>query len=252
MLGAAATVTGPVLAQDTDDAPEPELIAAQEFSLGERFSGPGWELEVQDAFSVRSPDRADYTEVRVGVAMTTTSTALPYLFNGLTGGNGYPELTLRDSSGEHRTIPVTDPGAHLLPGSVLSLMLPGVPARWTVGFEVPTAFASTLLLDASWDGQVVATWDLRGPLLALTLSHLYSFVVNYLMGGEFLRMSLQKIMFQPYGRIVALHVAILLGGLGAQLLGSPVWALLILIAVKIGFDVTAHLRAHRYEQAPHA
>jgi hypothetical protein len=90
----------------------------------------------------------------------------------------------------------------------------------------------------------VATWHLGMPLLALTASHLYSFVANYLLGGEYLRTPLQKVMFRPYGRIIALHVAILLGGLFAQVLGSPIWALLILIAVKIGFDVTAHLRAH--------
>lgn len=98
----------------------------------------------------------------------------------------------------------------------------------------------------------IATWHLGLPLLALTASHLYSFVANYLLGGEFRRTPLPKIMFQPYGRIVALHVAILAGGFLAQFLGSPVWALLILIAVKIGFDVAAHLRAHPPEGSPGA
>lgn len=95
----------------------------------------------------------------------------------------------------------------------------------------------------------IATWHLGLPLLVLTASHLYSFVTNYLVGGEYRRTPLLKIMFLPYGRVIALHVAIVLGGLFAQVLGSPVWALLLLIAVKIGFDLTAHRRVHQFEES---
>lgn len=45
------------------------------------------------------------------------------------------------------------------------------------------------------------------------------------------------IMFTPYGRIIILHVTILFGGLAAQELGSPVWALLLLAALKTGYDI---------------
>jgi energy-converting hydrogenase Eha subunit C len=51
-------------------------------------------------------------------------------------------------------------------------------------------------------------------------------------------------MTQPYQRVVVLHIAIILGGIGAIALGSPLWALLVLLAMKIGLDLKAHLKEH--------
>lgn len=50
---------------------------------------------------------------------------------------------------------------------------------------------------------------------------------------------IEMIMFSPYGRIVVLHVAILVGGLLAQQLGEPLWALAVLIVLKTLYDVGA-------------
>jgi hypothetical protein len=44
---------------------------------------------------------------------------------------------------------------------------------------------------------------------------------------------------------VVLHLAILLGGAAAMMLGSPLWALLALLGVKIAVDLKAHLKEHR-------
>ena len=82
-------------------------------------------------------------------------------------------------------------------------------------------------------------------VLALAASHLFSFFWNYLGRGEFRRASVNALMAQPYGRVVVLHVAILGGGFAAQALGSPVWALLLLIVLKVGLDLRAHLKEHR-------
>lgn len=46
-----------------------------------------------------------------------------------------------------------------------------------------------------------------------------------------------RIMFSPYGRILILHVTIIFGGLLAQELGAPIWALGLLIGLKIAYDV---------------
>jgi hypothetical protein len=43
---------------------------------------------------------------------------------------------------------------------------------------------------------------------------------------------------------VVLHVTIILGGIGAMALGSPLWALLVLLAMKIGLDLKAHVKEH--------
>ena len=46
-----------------------------------------------------------------------------------------------------------------------------------------------------------------------------------------------EIMISPYGRIVVLHLTIIFGGLAAQSLGAPIWALALLIVLKTGYDV---------------
>ncbi len=82
------------------------------------------------------------------------------------------------------------------------------------------------------------------PLAALLASHGFSFLWNYLYRGEFRSAQLAGLMAKPYGRVVVLHVAIIFGGIAAMALGSPVWALLVLLALKIGLDLKAHLKEH--------
>jgi hypothetical protein len=82
------------------------------------------------------------------------------------------------------------------------------------------------------------------PLGALVASHAFSFLWNYLYRGEFRRAKLAELMARPYGRVVVLHLTILFGGFGAMALGSPLWALLLLIGLKIGLDVKAHVKEH--------
>jgi len=91
----------------------------------------------------------------------------------------------------------------------------------------------------------VREYGLEIAVLALAASHLFSFLWNYLGRGEFRRVSLRTLMARPYGRVVVLHLAILGGGFAASALGSPVWALMLLVALKIGFDLHAHLKEHR-------
>jgi len=91
----------------------------------------------------------------------------------------------------------------------------------------------------------VREYGLEIAVLALAASHLTSFLWNYLGRGEFRRASLRALMAQPYGRVVVLHLAILGGGFAASALGAPVWALLLLIVLKVGFDLRAHLKEHR-------
>lgn len=57
-------------------------------------------------------------------------------------------------------------------------------------------------------------------------------------------------MSQPYRRIVVLHLTIILGGGAAMALGSPTWALVALLALKIGMDLRAHLAEHASVGAP--
>jgi hypothetical protein len=80
------------------------------------------------------------------------------------------------------------------------------------------------------------------PVLALVVSHGVSFVTNFLRGGEYRTVTLPRLMFQPYGRIVILHVTILGGGFLMLVLKSPTVGLTFLIVVKCVVDLVAHLR----------
>jgi len=81
--------------------------------------------------------------------------------------------------------------------------------------------------------------------LAIAASHAFSFLHNYLASGEFKRTSPQQLMMQPYARVVVLHITILAGGFAAKAAGAPVFALLVLIVLKTGIDLVAHLAERR-------
>jgi hypothetical protein len=92
--------------------------------------------------------------------------------------------------------------------------------------------------------RAAADYGLWPPIAVLVGSHLFSFLWNYLYRGEFRRARLTDMMTRPYARVVALHVGILLGGFAAMMLGSPLWALVVLLAMKIGLDLKAHAKEH--------
>jgi hypothetical protein len=81
-------------------------------------------------------------------------------------------------------------------------------------------------------------------LLALVASHGFSFLWNYLWQGEYRRVSPDELMARPYTRVVILHLVIIFGALPVALFHAPVAALVLLVALKIGADVTAHLYEH--------
>jgi len=91
----------------------------------------------------------------------------------------------------------------------------------------------------------VGNAGLRWPVAGLIASHGFSFLHNYLAGGEYRRAKVPLLMFQPYARVVVLHVVVLLGAFLAQALGTPVVALILLILLKTAIDLASHLRERR-------
>jgi hypothetical protein len=59
---------------------------------------------------------------------------------------------------------------------------------------------------------------------------------------EYERISPSRQTFAVYGRVVVLHVAIVIGGLVIAILGSPIWILVVLIAGKTLFDLSLDRR----------
>jgi hypothetical protein len=97
---------------------------------------------------------------------------------------------------------------------------------------------------------LLAPEGLLWPLAALAASHGFSFAANFLGAGEWRKEQGMALMAQPYGRVVVLHLVILAGGALVLALGEPVWALVLLVLLKIGVDLAAHRRAHRGAPPP--
>lgn len=87
----------------------------------------------------------------------------------------------------------------------------------------------------------LARSSLGYAMLSLLLSHGFSFYENFLKGREYERVSAQQLMAAPYRRIVVLHVAIIVGGMLALMLKSPMGVLFVLVVMKIILDLKFHL-----------
>ena len=87
-------------------------------------------------------------------------------------------------------------------------------------------------------------------VVALAISHGLSFWFNYLGRGEYRRTSAAGQMFAPYGRLVVLHITIIVGGMAIAFTGAPAAALAILVVLKTLMDIGFHLAEHRKAAPP--
>jgi hypothetical protein len=87
--------------------------------------------------------------------------------------------------------------------------------------------------------------ELGLALLFLTVSHGVSYRRNFIGHGEYQRVAFTSLFWQPYQRVVVMHLTILLGGTWAQAKGSPVYALLVLVILKTMIDLALHLLERR-------
>ncbi len=94
----------------------------------------------------------------------------------------------------------------------------------------------------SFVGKAASAYGLA--FLCLFGSHVFSFFTNFIGRGEYKEKHCMQVMIQPYGRIVILHVTILLGGFVTVFLGSPKSVLLLLVLLKTYGDVFFHLKEH--------
>lgn len=96
---------------------------------------------------------------------------------------------------------------------------------------------------------VIAAQKLWIAVAALFVSHGYSFVANYLGGQEYRRVRLDRLMHQPYTRVIVLHLVIIVGGFVVLTLQEPRIGIVVLVVVKIVMDARAHLQEHRKLQS---
>ena len=86
--------------------------------------------------------------------------------------------------------------------------------------------------------------------IGLFASHGVSFVVNYIGRGEYRTINAGDLIYGPYTRIVVLHLTIILGAIAVASMGQPIYAVIVLIALKTSIDAIAHLRERQRLSAP--
>lgn len=174
-----------------------------------------------------------------------------WLESAVVGALNVPKILLAEGTGD--------------PGTDVSLTVNGVPfdpagadagRAWVAGFFVVHygvfwivhgVFVFVLPLFAPGDpfrGGGVAVGGVILAALSMAVSHGVSFVVNYLGHEEYRTVSAADQMMQPYGRVVVLHLTIVVGAFVVAVLGLDA-LLWLLVALKIAMDLLAHRREHR-------
>lgn len=93
--------------------------------------------------------------------------------------------------------------------------------------------------------QQIQIHHLGWSLLALTASHGFSFMTNTIGAGEYRYSRLDKLMAQPYSRVMIMHATVLLGAFLAQSTGNSKWALVVMVIAKMAADLRGHKAEHK-------
>lgn len=75
------------------------------------------------------------------------------------------------------------------------------------------------------------------PVLAVMAWQVVFLVLDTVRAQGFQGRTPDDLMFEPYPRVLALHITVLAGGWFVGEMGSPVWALAILVGFKTAFDL---------------
>ncbi len=86
--------------------------------------------------------------------------------------------------------------------------------------------------------------SLLPALLSLFISHGISMVVHFFKNGENSRVSYESLFFQPYKRVVIMHLTIIFGAWAALAFNLPSMVLATLVILKISFDILFHKKEH--------
>ncbi|NND57658.1 MAG: hypothetical protein HKN57_10410 [Xanthomonadales bacterium] len=144
--------------------------------------------------------------------------------------------------------------------------------RWAAGFAVPFfighfggfmaihfLFVYTFFVKGPGDMNVgggslaevgLLFASLWPALAALFASHAWSFFSNFMGRGEYRRRKVSDQMSEPYSRIIFMHMVLIFGGGLSMVIGQTAPVLVGVIALKVVFDVRAHLREHAPGKTP--
>ncbi len=184
-----------------------------------------------------------------------TILALYWLENGIVGLFNLPKLLLargpisvRAGRGVAMTMPIRLPSAARVVAIPFFTFHYGM--FWLVhGLFVLVGLPSAAAVAGGRVNVVPSPVTLGLAALALFVSHGVSFRTNFLGAREYERRSIAHQMIAPYGRVIMLHVTLVLGGIVVSLTGAPIVLLLVLVVVKTALDLQFHLREHASDSA---
>lgn len=96
----------------------------------------------------------------------------------------------------------------------------------------------------------VHIWGVLISFLSLCLSHAVSYYTNFIGQNEYKHVNVDSLFWQPYPRIIVMHLTVILGGILVMGFGQSTLAFTIMIGLKITADLFAHLREHRQNHLP--
>lgn len=94
-------------------------------------------------------------------------------------------------------------------------------------------------------GDLIAQPMFLIAVCSLLFSHAFSFLFHFMIRREVYKTDLITLMGAPYGRIMVMHITILLGASLVLLLREPIWALALMTLLKTILDLKAHRRSHQ-------
>ncbi|MEF3279562.1 MAG: DUF6498-containing protein [Elusimicrobiota bacterium] len=92
------------------------------------------------------------------------------------------------------------------------------------------------------DNFIASVLNIKIMLIALFISHGYSFLKNFIINGEKNYLTVDQVMVAPYSRIVIMHITILAGAFLMLFLKLNNAFLIVFIIMKIFFDLKGHLK----------
>jgi hypothetical protein len=88
------------------------------------------------------------------------------------------------------------------------------------------------------------TATIHWPLIALVLSHGFSFALNFIGKKEYKKINTGNLSTAPYARIIVMHITIVIGAFATIIFGNSIAFLVLFIFLKIFMDAGAHIREH--------
>lgn len=144
------------------------------------------------------------------------------------------------------------PGSGSTGGSEKASLIPFFVMHYGIFWVVHGVFVLTLPLFAAIGadgepdfGTTLDPLAIVFVVACLVISHGVSYAYNYIGRGEYLRTTASAQMFAPYGRLVVLHVTIIVGAIGIGVTGASSAAIVVLVLLKIALDLGLHLAEHR-------